>query len=71
MSDYTNNLHRVFVDQKIGFKKKITPTEQDLNFFNQVKKDVKSHLKTKISHSRIVGVWHLQFAGQTGSRNGF
>ena len=48
MSDYTNNLHRVFVDQKIGFKKKITPTEQDLNFFNQVKKDVKSHLKTKI-----------------------
>ena len=48
MSDYTNNLHRVFVDQKIGFKKKITPTELDLNFFNQVKKDVKSHLKTKI-----------------------
>ncbi|QEH12044.1 hypothetical protein FWK44_02475 [Histophilus somni] len=48
MNHYTNNLHRVFVDQKIGFKKKITPTEQDLNFFNQVKKDVKSHLKTKI-----------------------
>ena len=48
MNHYTNNLHRVFVDQKIGFKKKITPKEQDLNFFNQVKKDVKSHLKTKI-----------------------
>lgn len=48
MSDYTNNLHRVFVDREIGFKKKITPTEQDLEFFNQVKKDVKSHLKTKI-----------------------
>ena len=38
MNHYTNNLHRVFVDQKIGFKKKITPKEQDLNFFNQVKK---------------------------------
>ncbi|WP_114801054.1 CBASS cGAMP synthase [Moraxella canis] len=48
MTHYTNNLHRIFVDREIGFKKKITPTEQDLNFFNQVKKDVKSHLKTKI-----------------------
>lgn len=48
MNHYTNNLHRVFVDKEIGFKKTITPTEQDLNFFNQVKKDVKSHLKTKI-----------------------
>lgn len=48
MSHYTNNLHRIFVDRGIGFKKKITPTEQDLDFFNQVKKDVKSHLKTKI-----------------------
>ncbi|HDR0672780.1 TPA: hypothetical protein SIC62_001220 [Pasteurella multocida] len=48
MSHYTNNLHRIFVDREIGFKKKITPTEQDLGFFNQVKKVVKSHLKTKI-----------------------
>lgn len=48
MSHYTNNLHRIFVDRGIGFKKEITPTEQDLNFFNEVKKVVKSHLKTKI-----------------------
>lgn len=48
MSHYTNNLHRVFVDREIGFKKRITPTEHDLEFFNQVKKVVKSHLKTKI-----------------------
>lgn len=48
MSNYTNNLHRVFVDREIGFKKRITPTEHDLEFFNQVKKVVKSHLKTKI-----------------------
>ncbi|RRD89229.1 CBASS cGAMP synthase [Conchiformibius steedae] len=48
MSHYTNNLHRIFVDREIGFKKKITPTKQDLDFFNQVKKVVKSHLKTKI-----------------------
>lgn len=48
MIHYTNNLHRVFVDREIGFKKKITPTEQDLNFFNHIKKEVKSHLKTKI-----------------------
>lgn len=48
MSHYTNNLHRIFVDREIGFKQKITPTKQDLEFFNQVKKTVKSHLKTKI-----------------------
>lgn len=48
MSHYINNLHRVFVDREIGFKKQITPTEQDLNFFNEVKKVVKSHLKTQI-----------------------
>ncbi|URL05867.1 hypothetical protein L4F92_07245 [Avibacterium sp. 21-595] len=48
MNDYVNNLHRVFVDREIGFKKKISPTEQDLNFFNDVKKVVKSHLKTQI-----------------------
>ncbi len=42
MSDYKNNLHRIFVDRKIGFKKKVTPTEQDLNFFNQVKKMLKA-----------------------------
>ena len=48
MSHYTNNLHRIFVDREIGFKKEITPTELDLDFFNNVKKVVKSHLKTKI-----------------------
>ncbi|MBS5252214.1 MAG: hypothetical protein KHY32_02315 [Haemophilus parainfluenzae] len=48
MSHYTNNLHRIFVDREIGFKKKITPTELDLDFFNNVKKVVKSHLKIKI-----------------------
>lgn len=48
MTHYTNNLHRIFVDRKIGFKQKITPTERDLKFFNEVKKVVQSHLKTKI-----------------------
>lgn len=48
MNHYLNNLHHVFVDRKVGFKTKITPTEQDLSFFNEVKKVVKSHLKTKI-----------------------
>lgn len=48
MSHYTNNLHRVFVDRKIGFKTKTSPTETDLKFFNEVKSIVKSHLKTNI-----------------------
>ena len=42
MNHYTNNLHRIFVDQKIGFKKKITPTELDLNFLIRLKKMLKA-----------------------------
>ena len=42
MSHYTNNLHRIFVDREIGFKKKITPTELDLDFFNNVKRLLKA-----------------------------
>lgn len=60
MNHYLNNLHRVFVDREVGFKKKITPTEQDLNFFTQVKKVAKSHLKTKIKefleNQGVVGI---------------
>ncbi len=48
MSYYRNNIHSVFTDREQGFKVKLIPTSDDLTFFNDVKKAVKSHLKTKI-----------------------